>query len=286
MVNVANHCWNLHSISFCIFIDHCQIIWVGKSLFFWHAMSWDCLLTHWLPMKCILFLMERIYQYQFKCNYPRNKKPFTNFLLQFWNLDEYLNVLTKKTALIDFVFPKLWTPETWSDKGLKSPISENPSRSNMVNVTKHCRNLYHTTFMIFIDPCQVNWVGKRLSYWHANSWDCLLTHWLLMKSILFLIGTIQRYQFICNYLRNKKSFVNFLLHFWNVHEYLNLLTKKMTLKYFVFPKLWTPETWSDKGLKSPISENPSTSNMVNVTKHCRNLYHTTFMIFIDHCEVN
>ena len=41
-------------------------------------------------------------------------------------------------TLIDFVFPKLQTPKTWSDKCLKSPVSEDPSTSNMVNVPKHC----------------------------------------------------------------------------------------------------------------------------------------------------
>ena len=42
----------------------------------------------------------------------------------------------KKMTLIDFDFPKLRTPETWSDKCLKSPVSDIPSTSNMVNVTK------------------------------------------------------------------------------------------------------------------------------------------------------
>ena len=42
----------------------------------------------------------------------------------------------------------------------------------------------------------------------------------------------------------------------------------MTLKAFVFPKLGTLKTWLDKFLKSPVSEDPSTSNMVNVAKHC------------------
>ena len=42
----------------------------------------------------------------------------------------------------------------------------------------------------------------------------------------------------------------------------------MTLRDFVFPKLGTPKTWSDKCLKSPVLEDPSTSNMVNITKHC------------------
>ena len=35
-----------------------QLSW--KSLSAWHAKSLECLLTHWLPMKNILFLIERI----------------------------------------------------------------------------------------------------------------------------------------------------------------------------------------------------------------------------------
>ena len=38
----------------------------------------------------------------------------------------------------------------------------------MVNLPKHCRNLHHSTFIIFIDHCQVNWVCKCLSYCMPN----------------------------------------------------------------------------------------------------------------------
>ena len=70
-------------------------------------------------------------------------------------------------TLTAFVFPKLPTLKSWLDKCLKSPVSEDPSTSNMVNMPKHCRNLHHNTFIIFIDHCQGNWAGKGLSYWHA-----------------------------------------------------------------------------------------------------------------------
>ena len=32
-------------------------------------------------------------------------------------------------------------PKTWLDQCLKSPVSENPTKSNMVNAPKHCSNL-------------------------------------------------------------------------------------------------------------------------------------------------
>ena len=60
----------------------------------------------------------------------------------------------------------------------------------------------------------------------------------------------------------------------------------MTLIDFAFPKLRTPKTESDKCIKSPVSEDPSISNMVNVLNHCGNLHHSIFIIFIGHCKVN
>ena len=40
----------------------------------------------------------------------------------------------------------------------------------------------------------------------------------------------------------------------------------MTLTDFVFPKLRTVKSWLDKCRKSPVLEDPSTSNMVKVPK--------------------
>ena len=47
-----------------------------------------------------------------------------------------------------------------------------------------------------------------------------------------------------------------------------------------------PKTWQDQILKSPVSENPSKSNMVNAPKHCSHLKDSPFTIFMDHSEVN
>ena len=44
--------------------------------------------------------------------------------------------------------------------------------------------------------------------------------------------------------------------------------QKITLIASVFLKIWTPKTLLDTCLKKPVSENPSTSNMLNRCKHC------------------
>ena len=41
--------------------------------------------------------------------------------------------------------------------------------------------------------------------------------------------TISRNKFKRHYLKNKRLFLDFLLHFWNVHEIYNILKKKMSI---------------------------------------------------------
>ena len=53
-----------------------------------------------------------------------------------------------------------------------------------------------------------------------------------------------------------------------------------------FPSYEHRKTWLDKCLKSPVSENPLTDNLVNGPKHSFNLNHSTFAVFIDCSEGN
>ena len=53
--------------------------------------------------------------------------------------------------------------------------------------------------------------------------------------------------------------------------------------------IWTyrlRKSWLDKCLKSPVSKDLLTSNMLNGPKKCWNLNDSTFTIFIDPCESN
>ena len=66
------------------------------------------------------------------------QKTFSIIFTAFLKCRLNFNILKQKMPLIDFEFPKLRTPTTWSDKFLKSPILEDPSTRNMVDVPKHC----------------------------------------------------------------------------------------------------------------------------------------------------
>ena len=54
---------------------------------------------------------------------------------------------------------KYGVPKTWLDLCVKSPVSKDPSKSNMVNAPKHCSNLNDSPFTMFIN----NWAGNCLT---------------------------------------------------------------------------------------------------------------------------
>ena len=131
-----------------------------------------------------------------------------------------------------FVFSKLRTLKTWLDKCLKSPVSEDPSTSNMANVPKHYWNLHHSTFIIFLLHWPGNFVRKSLSYyWSLATKLCSKKSLLLTCQILgLLVKTLaanEKYLVLNGenltipiqvILSEKKNFfLNFLLHFWNLH---------------------------------------------------------------------
>ena len=66
--------------------------------------------------------------------------------------------------------------KTWLDQWLKGPVSEHPSKSNVVNAPKHCSNLKDTSFTIFIDHCEGNCRTESLCHQYAKSQNCFLTH--------------------------------------------------------------------------------------------------------------
>ena len=82
-------------------------------------------------------------------------------------------------------------------------------------------------------------IWKNLPYWNLKSLWTLLTHWLPMTSILFEIVKICSSLSKCNYLRNKKVFLIFFLHLWNLHQIWNIFQKEMIVIANVFSRLQT-----------------------------------------------
>ena len=123
----------------------------------------------------------------------------------------------------------------------------------MVNGPKYCSRLNDSPFTTFIDPCEHNSGWKNFSEWYAKSSHCLLTHWLLIISILFRSEAVYSYIFRCKDFRNEIYFLIFFLHFLNLNEILKIFKKKKRwpswLTYF-----WTygmQMKWLEKCVKSP-----------------------------------
>ena len=62
---------------------------------------------------------------------------------------------------------------------------------------------------------------------------------LLITSIMFRIVRICRSLFKCNFLKNKKHFLSFIFHLWNLHQISNIFKKKKIVIADAFPKLTT-----------------------------------------------
>ena len=87
-----------------------------------------------------------------------------------------------------------------------------------------------------------------------------------MTSILFVKVTVHGNQFKCHYLRNKKTFLKFLLHFWNLHQIWNIFQQNMTLIGFVFAKLRTAKDMVREMSKNPGFRTPFDSQHAKGSK--------------------
>ena len=101
-----------------------------------------------------------------------------------------------------------------------------------------------------------------------------------MRSILFRIVRICCSLFKSSYLKNKKNFLSFLFHLWNLHQILNNFIKKNIVIANVFPKLATVQ-----GLVTPLTiqrrlKTSLTVNMLNGTKTSKSFMRALLPYFL------
>ena len=73
--------------------------------------------------KCFLLNRDNL-RHPIQMQLSDKQKKIINFFRIFWNLNEILNILKKRTKLIADLFSKLRTLKTFLNKCLKSPVSE------------------------------------------------------------------------------------------------------------------------------------------------------------------
>ena len=86
--------------------------------------------------------------------------------------------------------------------------------------------------------------------------------------------------------QKRKIFFNFFYHFLNLDSILNILEKKMAPMADVFLGWLSPKDVARSCLKSHVSINPWTSNVLNGPKYCSKQNDRTFTIWIYSCDDN
>ena len=100
-----------------------------------------------------------------KILFSQEQKSFSQFLSPFLKSTLNFQHFKKKKSWPSWpmYFGNYILAERWLDKCLKTPVSEDPFTSNMVNVSVNCCILGDSTFTIFIYHFKGNWVWKSLS---------------------------------------------------------------------------------------------------------------------------
>ena len=233
------------------FYDIFSSLW-GKII--WKISPWlkfeiiGFLLTHGLSITSILLRIVRICCSLFKSSSLKNKNQFVGFLFHLWNLHQISNILQKKKIVIANVFPKLATVEglvtpLTIQRRLKTSCDSQHVKRYQTLVKSSWEHFYHIFPSLW---AEIIW---KISPWMKFEFiGFLLTHRLLITSILFGIVRILRSLFKSSSLKNKKHFLGFLFHLWNLHQILNIFQQKKIVIANVFPKLATVQ-----GLVTPLN---------------------------------
>ena len=93
----------------------------------------------------------------------RKEKTFSQFFAAFLKSRLNFENFQKKEGLSKLMYFGNYRPrKTWLDQCLESPFSTDPSKSKMVNAPKHYWNVKHSSFTIFFDNCEANWLARSL----------------------------------------------------------------------------------------------------------------------------
>ena len=205
------------------------------------------LLTHGLLITSILFRIVRISRSLSKSSSLQNKKHFLGLLFHLWNLYQISNIFQKKEIVIANVFRKLApveglvTPLT-IQRRLKTSFDSQHVKRFQTQVKSSWKHFYHIFSSLW---------GEII--WKISPWlkleiiGFLLKHGLPITRNLFRIVRICRSLLKSSSLKNKKHFLGFLFHLWNLHQILNNLKKQNIVIANVFPKLATVQ-----GLVTPL----------------------------------
>ena len=169
----------------------------------------------------------------------KKRKTFCNFFLHFWNLHQFFNILKEKMIIIANVFPKLQTVKIQLRPTSKKRCFGTRFDGQHVKACQILVKQPKERFYPILSSFSGKLIYKMSPLALRESQWCLLT--LPMASIFSKIVTICNSKIKCNYLKHEKLFLNFLFHFSNLHQILNILKKTIIVIANVFPNLQNPK---------------------------------------------
>ena len=190
-------------------------------------------------MGSILFKIVNICNSQFKCNYLKNEKRFSDFLFHFSSLHQILNILKEKICVIGNVFPKLETLKnlvrTLSKKhSFRTRFYRQHVKASQILATSLWQRFYHvfSSFSLKLIWKMFPLVLDEISEVSVNT---------LTADGKYFVHDFENLplKIQMHYRKNKKLFLYFLFHFWNLHKILNVFKKRVIAIANVFPKSQT-----------------------------------------------
>ena len=226
MWNCPEYLPNLHGSAFIQAFHQFEGSWFGKYLHFFYVKSNGCLLIHWVLMASILFNIAGICNSQIKCNYLKSEKIFLAFLYNFLNLHQILNIWKKNIMVIANVFSKLQTV-----KNIVTPLFK-----------KRCFGTRLDSRHVKVFRILEKSVWKCFYHVFSSIWRNLISNispLVLGEIWVVFVNTLTAdCKYPVQYCKNlqlpiqmqlsekQKNFLNFLFHFWNSPQILNIFFKK------------------------------------------------------------
>ena len=190
----------------------------------------------------------RICRSLLKSSSLKKKKHFLEFLFHLWNLHQVSNILQKKKIVIAHVFPKLATvkglvtPLT-IQRRLKTSFDSQQVKRFQTQVKSSWEHFYHIFSSLWGEIIWKTspWLKFGITGLFVNTWNADYKYpvpdWENLCSL-----------FKSSYLKNKKHFLGFLFHLWNLHQILHNSKKNKIVIANVFRKLPTVQ-----GLVTPLT---------------------------------
>ena len=165
----------------------------------------------------------------------------------------------------------------------KKPIVRTFMNSKHVKV---CQTLHKSAPQYF---CHIFW-SLCNEIWSENFLSVVFEIFRLFVNILTPNGkysvsvkaSVWRNQFKCYYLRIKKNFLNFFLHFPNLHKTPNTFKKRWAWEIICFCIYRLQKAALLKCPRSPVSEHLWTVNMLKGPKNSIYMHGSIFATFFDH----